>query len=328
MLPRNIFNRIKVASAYLLGHERLNAFPFEIAIGITNRCNLDCAFCPNKYSRMPRGDISLDLIDHLLEQVAPYVDMVDLSFDGEPFLHPAWDKCVEACHRRNVRAILQTNCLLLDEPVVHKIFQAGLDGIILSIDAATQETYYRLKPGGNYQKVIGNVERFLSFARGNPRRPHVTLQFVRSPENAHEERDFVRQWRGKGADYIRIKPMFNFSGSVGDKYLRREMKPCILLWTSLSIHWNGTIPLCCMEIEGRQPMGDATIKPLLEIVDNEAFQSMRRLHLAGRSHQHAICQHCDVPSVGWPFVIGSIFVDDFSRRRLIGFVHKLGLLQN
>jgi len=328
MLPRNIFNRVKVDGAYLLGREQLNAFPFEVAIGITNRCNLDCTFCPNKYSKMPRGNISLDLLDYLLAQVAPYVDMVDLSFDGEPFLHPEWEKCVELCHKHGVRAILQTNCLMLDEAVIHKIFQVGLDAIILSIDAATRETYYRLKPGGDYRRVMKNAERFLQFSHGNRRRPHITIQFVRSPENAHEKNAFINRWEGKGADFIRIKPMFNFSGSVGNTYLRQDNKPCILLWTSLSIHWNGTVPLCCMEIEGRQPMGDATVESLLKIVDNEAFLSVRKLHLAGQSCKHSICRQCDVPSVSWPFVAGSVFVDDFLRRRLIGFSHKIGLLQN
>ncbi len=327
MFPRNIYNRFKVARSYLLGRERLGAFPFEIAIGITNRCNLDCVFCPNRISRHPRGDISLELLDSLLRQVSPFVDVVDLSFDGEPFLHPAWDECVETCHRHDVRAILQTNCLLLDETTARKIFRVGLDGIILSLDAASPESYARLKPGGDYGKALQNAENFLRLSRGERKRPHTTVQFVRAPENAGEEKAFARRWRGRGADFIRIKPRFNFSGSVGGEYRRRTTKPCVLLWTSLTVHWDGTVPLCCMEIEGLQSMGDARRDALADIVDNDAYREVRRRHLAGLAPRHAICGRCDAPSVAWPFVFGSVFVDDFTRRNLIAFAQKIGLLQ-
>lgn len=325
--PRNPVNRWKVIHSYLSGRERLAGFPFEIAIGITNRCNLDCVFCPNKASRHPRGEISLELLDRLIEQVAPFVDMVDLSFDGEPFLHPGWAECVEICHRRDVRAVLQTNCLLLEERAAREVHRAGLDGIILSLDAATPAAYARLKPSGDYRRAVENAERFLRISRGERERPHTTVQFVRSPENVAEEREFLRRWKRSGADSVRIKPMFNFGGAVGDEFLRRTSRPCVLLWTSLAIHWDGKIPLCCMEIEGRQVMGDAARHPLREIINNEAFRETRRLHLAGRPDRNPICRRCDVPPVAWPFVLGAAFTDDFTRRRLIAFSQRLGLLQ-
>ncbi len=327
MIPRNIGNRIKVIRSCLSGRERLAGFPFEIAIGITNRCNLDCVFCPNKTSRHPRGEISLELLDNLIGQAAPFVDMVDLSFDGEPFLHPAWDECVEVCHRRGVRATLQTNCLLLDERTIRKICRVGLDAIILSLDAADPATYARIKPGGDYHKAVANAERFLRVSRGERNRPHTTIQFVRSPENLSEEKEFLRKWRGRGADYLRIKPKFNFGGGVGGGFLRRSVKPCVLLWTSLAIHWDGTLPLCCMEIEGRRIMGDAGREELRDIVNSEAFREVRRLHLAGAQDQHPVCRRCDVPPVPWPFVAGAALVDDFTRRRLIAFSPRLGQLQ-
>ncbi len=327
LLPRNVTNRWKVVRSYLSGSDRLSGFPFEIAIGITNRCNLDCVFCPNKASRHPRGEISLELLDRLIEQVAPFVDMVDLSFDGEPFLHPGWAECVEICHRRNVRAVLQTNCLLLDERVAREVHRAGLDGIILSLDAATPAAYARLKPSGDFRRAVENAERFLRLARGERSRPHTTVQFVRSPENASEEKEFLRRWRGSGADSVRIKPRFNFGGAVGEGFSRRISRPCVLLWTSLAVHLDGKIPLCWMEIEGRQIMGDAGREALPEIVNNEAFRAARRLHLDGRSNAHPICGRCDVPAVARPFVLGAAFADDFTRRRLIAFFQRRGLLQ-
>ena len=327
MLPRNIYNRIKLGKAYLSRQTRLDAFPFEIAIGITNRCNLNCIFCPRRLSNRPVGEISPGLLDSLLDQVAPYVNVVDLSFDGEPFLHSHWADCVEACHRRDIRAILQTNALLLDDSLAREILDVRVDSITFSVDAATEDTYRILKPGSDFQRVIDNVEHFLELARFSQNRPKITIQFVRGPDNRNEVEAFLRRWKNKGADFIRIKPMLNFGGSVDSGFRGGQEKPCILLWTSLSIHWDGIVTLCCMDIEGRTDMGDAGKAPLSEIVDSEPFQAVRRLHVKGEYDKHQVCRNCDIPSVAWPFVLGSVLVDDMARRRMIRFAQRFGLLQ-
>ena len=327
MLPRNINNRIKLVKAYFSGQARLDAFPFEVAIGITNRCNLNCKFCPRRFSKRPIGEISSGLLGSLLDQIAPFVNVVDLSFDGEPFLHSHWADCVEACHRRDIRAILQTNALLLDDSLARDILDVGVDSIILSVDAATAKTYRILKPGSDFKRVIENVEHFLNLAQSRSRRSKITIQFVRGPDNRHEVEAFLRQWKNKRADFLRIKPMLNFGGSVDSGFQGEQNKPCILLWTSLSIHWDGLVTLCCMDIEGRTDMGDAGKTPLRDIVDNEPFQAVRQLHIKGEYHKHPVCRNCDVPSVAWPFVLGSVLVDDMARRQIVRFAQRFGFLQ-
>lgn len=320
MFPRNLRNRFDIARSYLLRRTRLEALPFELQIGITNRCNLNCVFCPHRFSKRPQGVISLELLDHLLAQAAPYVDTVDLSFDGEPFIHPRWVECVQTCHRHAIYPMLETNALLMDEALAREVLSVGLGSITFSIDAATRDTYAELKPGGDYDRMVVNVERFLKLARREKKRPYIQLQFVRTPENTHEAELFLRQWKGKGADVVHIKPMLNFAGSCGPRPAHPAKRPCLFLWSSLTINWDGTVPLCCLEIEGRTLMGDATSESLLKIADNEAFQAVRRLHATGRYIDHPICRNCDVPSVAWPFVAGSALVGDLTRRKLINFL--------
>ncbi len=327
MFPRNIKNRIALAKSYLSRRERLNAFPFEVALGITNRCNLNCVFCPQKSGRRPQGNMSLDLLNAILDQVAPYVDAVDLSFDGEPFLHPRWVECVEACHRRGIRVILQTNALRLDESLAREVLAVGVDSITFSVDAAKPETYRRLKPAGDFGRVVANVEKFLHLARAR-RRPVTTVQFIHTPENASELKTFLRHWRGRGADYLRIKPLMNFAGSLSPAPRRPLLKPCILLWSSIAVHWDGAVPLCCMEIEGRTKMGDANLESLEGIIDNDAFREMREMHLKKRAGERPVCRNCDVPTVSWPYVIGSTLVGDFTRRHLIGVLQRFSSLQS
>ncbi len=322
-MPRGLPNRVRVAGSYLLRRPRLDAFPLELQLGITNRCNLDCAFCPQRRSRKPKGEISLELLDSLLEQAAPYVDTVDLSFDGEPFLHSRWPECISACRRRGVRAMLETNALLLDEPLAREVLASGLGSITFSLDADTEETYRRLKPGGDFGRAVANTERFLSLAAGRKDRPYIQVQFVRTPENAQEAPAFLKRWRGRGADAVHVKPMLNFAGSCGPPPAQPARRPCLFLWTSLAVHWDGTVPLCCLEIEGRTEMGHAAELPLKEIFSGRGLGAVRELHAAGRYREHPVCRGCDVPSVAWPLVLGAALVGDLARRKLINIKDRL-----
>lgn len=321
-MPRRPLNRLNLARSYLLRRPGLEAFPFELQLGITNRCNLDCAFCPQRKSGKKRGVMTLELLDSLLEQAAPYVDTVDLSFDGEPFLHPRWPECVSACRRRGVNAMLETNALLLDGSLAKEVLDAGLGSITFSLDAATEETYRNLKPGGDFGLAVTNTERFLRLASGRKARPYIQIQFVRAAENAHEAAAFLRQWKGKGADAVHVKPMLNFAGSCGPPPARPAKRPCLFLWTSLAVHWDGTVPLCCLEIEGRTEMGNAAARPLRDIFNSEGFAGVRRLHARGRYREHLVCRGCDVPSVAWPLVLGSALVGDLARRKTINLLGK------
>jgi len=322
-MPRSLSNRFRVVRAYLAHRPTLTAFPLELQLGITNRCNLDCSFCPQRKSRKTKGEISLDLLDHLLEQAAPYVDTVDLSFDGEPFLHSRWPECVAACRKSGVKAMLETNALLMDEALAREALAAGLGSITFSLDAATGETYRKLKPGGDFDRAMINTERFLRLAAGRKDRPYIQLQFVRSPENAHEAAAFQERWRGRGADAVHIKPMLNFAGSCGPPPEQPATRPCLFLWTSQAVHWDGTVPLCCLEIEGRTEMGNASNRSLKDIFSGPDFTAVRDLHSRGDYREHPVCRNCDVPSVAWPLVLGSALVGDLARRKII---NRLGHL--
>ncbi len=322
-MPRNLFNRIRVVRSYLFRRPRPDAFPLELQLGITNRCNLDCAFCPQRKSRKPKGEMSLDLLDHLLDQAAPYLDTVDLSFDGEPFLHSRWPECVAACRRRGVRAMLETNALLLDEALAREALSAGLSSITFSLDAATGETYRQLKPGGDFDRAVINTERFLNLASGRKDRPYIQIQFVKTPENSLEAGAFLERWRGKGADAVHVKSMLNFAGSCGPPPAQPAHRPCLFLWTSLAVHWDGSVPLCCLEIEGRTDMGNAAELPLQEIFSGPGLSAVRKLHAGGKYREHPVCGGCDVPSVPRPLVIGAAMVGDLTRRKLINIKDRL-----
>jgi len=63
---------------------------------------------------------------------------------------------------------LSTNGVLLDnKDLSEKMISAGIDEIIFSLDAATADTYRKIKGYDNFDKVIKNIESFLKINANN-----------------------------------------------------------------------------------------------------------------------------------------------------------------
>ena len=70
--------------------------------------------------------------------------------------------------------------------------------IQISIDAITKDTYDKVRPGGNYDKIIKNIEEFLSIKKDlNVQLPLVRVNFVKTSINHHELQKFLDFWKDK-----------------------------------------------------------------------------------------------------------------------------------
>ena len=50
---------------------------------------------------------------------------------------------------------------MLNEEISKKLISSGLTRIQISIDATNQQTYDKVRPGGDYNKIIKNVHNFI-----------------------------------------------------------------------------------------------------------------------------------------------------------------------
>ena len=77
--------------------------------------------------------------------------------------------------------------------------------IQISIDATTQETYDKVRPGGNYDKIIKNVHNFIKLREKLKNNlPLVRVNFVKTELNHRELNDFINLWKDK-VDMIGIQ---------------------------------------------------------------------------------------------------------------------------
>ena len=68
--------------------------------------------------------------------------------------------------------------------------------LFFSIDAATEETYKKIRKGGNFTLMQKNITRFIEEkAKRNQTPPFMVFQFIVMDENVNEATRFYRFWR-------------------------------------------------------------------------------------------------------------------------------------
>ena len=84
------------------------------------------------------------------------------------------------------------------------------------MDGLTKETYEKVRVGGKFERVLGNIERFLELKDelGSP--IEADIQIVRLSETDAEVAAFVERWSKSRADIINIKELDTWGGQIDE----------------------------------------------------------------------------------------------------------------
>jgi MoaA/NifB/PqqE/SkfB family radical SAM enzyme len=113
---------------------------------------------------------------------------------GEPFMHPSIMEIIAYTKENGLICDITTNFTLLDKPRIKELIKLGVDGIAISLWAATKEDYQKTHPQsqiGLFDKLKENIV-FLTQQKKD--KPHVTICNVLSNIN-----------------YQQIEAMFDFA---------------------------------------------------------------------------------------------------------------------
>jgi len=179
-------------------------YPPYLGISLTDRCNLRCFFCRREW--FDRGDLEFENI-FKLQRAIRYARIIQLSMYGEPLLYPRFEDVLSYIYSINDRRDLihmVTNGTRLSRHVA-SLLRGHLGGLVISLNAATEETYNRDMKYGNFRELMSAVEAFLSELDERDRRK-VALSFVAHTGNYREMPDFVSLACDLGISAVTILP--------------------------------------------------------------------------------------------------------------------------
>jgi len=192
----------------------IDMFDYTINFIYDESCNLTCPSC-RKHLIVHRPDdlsnpVSMRLLgihDRVKQMVQLLLDQghvvkLNITGSGDAFASPLyWSYLKELAGQQlspNLKLSLNTNGVLMTERSWNEIRPLWplIKIISVSVDAATDDTYKKVRRGGNFQRLVANLDHLnVMIARGDlPNLNTYTTNFIVQRDNFRELKQFV-EWQ-------------------------------------------------------------------------------------------------------------------------------------
>lgn len=279
-------------------------FPLCVEIESSYSCNLKCPVCVRQALGTfdEKGFFDRKLYSKLLKEAAKHkMPAIMLDHEAEPLTNPdVPDMTKEARDSGIIDIWMHTNANLLTEEVSEKLIKNGLTKINFSIDAANEDTYNKVRPGGDYNKVISNIITFLKL-KDKLRKKYIRtrVSFVLQDANRQEKEAFYTFWKDK-VNLISIQELVDFTkfnnqaeGRLGKL---AEDFSCFKTWQLLIIRHNGDIIPCGMPFRYYDPkeylLGNLNEHSIKECWNSPKLNRIRGLNLRRQYDKLPFCRDC------------------------------------
>ena len=210
--------------------EKESDFPPHLEFELNYSCNLKCPMCTwaieNAAEKKEDWFTFEDYKKLIDEAVSVGTKSIRLCYINEPLIRQDIDQFINyAVNAGIVDVLITTNGTLLTKAMSKKLIESGLTKINVSLDAISEETYDKIRVGGNLKTTVKNIHDFLEVRKEmNKKLPKIRLTFVASKINFHEYDSFLNHWKDK-VDSLGIQHLQNpfGEGSFQDDIRGKEL---------------------------------------------------------------------------------------------------------
>jgi MoaA/NifB/PqqE/SkfB family radical SAM enzyme len=310
---------------YFANYYGIAVKPAYLRVIVGNTCNLKCVMCPYHSAVLKpthtndfftgNKAMSWQMMEKIARECGEKKIAILIGSVEEPLLHPKLVDFVQLCRQQGVPRIhITTNGQLLNEEIAQKLLQAGLTSIDISIDAANQETYTKVR-GANLSRVESNVLQFIQL-RDRLRVPcEVRTSFVRNQGVTREEEEqFRERWLAKAnsvfvlnvAKYEETNMRLANSNSTVETPLEYYLQKaqgrwaCLFPFIEMAILPDGRIYYCIetlfrLGFDGDiESLGDYNQQTLQEIWQGDLFNQLRRDLILNQLERRPACKNCEM----------------------------------
>jgi MoaA/NifB/PqqE/SkfB family radical SAM enzyme len=273
--------------------------PSDYWLDVHRGCNLRCIMCPQSKGLRPRPlCMSLEMFRGIVDEVCETRPLIRLYMAGEPLLHEGLFEMIEYAGARDCETAVHTNATLLTREVSEKLLSSRLTYLSFSFDGCSAEVYERLRPPAKFVEVESNILQYLDLRRqGGGGGPYTTVEIIRMQETNDLLQDFMDRWKTSGVNEVRIAEYMTWHGLVDDRRVEDGhgefgYNPCAAPFRHSCILSDGTVVPCCLDINGRMPLGNLADRKFREIWRGDEYRRLRLAILTGTLLPDDICARC------------------------------------
>jgi len=277
-------------------------FPNVVLIDTVSFCNLRCSMCVHANMTRKKGTMPWPLFTKIVDEIAANDKNVRvwMVFFGEPFIlkktKPSIFEMIRYAKDKGLTdVVLNSNANLMDEDAARKLIDSGIDAMYFGVDAATPETYAKIRVGGEYHTAVNNIRTLMRLKKETgSEKPAVHVQFVEMDNNSHEKDAFIKFWNEQGA-IVKIRPKVSWAGLIEapNLVLKEEDRwPCYWAMQTMSISDQGKVVTCAVDLDARFIAGDITTQSLKEVW-NGKLKELRQMHCDKHFQElPPVCRDC------------------------------------
>ena len=285
-------------------------FPLFLQLETNQICNLRCPSCPigqpqahAKYITSEK--MGWNLYQKIILEGEKY-DCPSMEPQGtnEPFLDQNLEDYIRfAADHGFIDIMLNTNGTLLTEERARKVLKSGITRLRFSLDAATKETFEKVRLGAKYDSTMKNIERFLEIKKQEKcDLPVVGVNFCKTKFNEHEEEIFIEKWIDK-VDFFVIQDFqppdldTNYTAFLPSRSALREGIQesgynCQQPWQRVLVRSNGEVCPCCAFFSTELSLGNMKDHNLHELWNSKEMHELRSMHKLGNYGDNPWCKKC------------------------------------
>lgn len=279
-------------------------YPLTVGVELLNKCNFTCSMCYTTKYKGPKIVIEEETVDKIFKGFGRH-EMPSIMFGmgEEPLLYKNFRNIIDLSINAGIMDIFVfTNGLLLNEEMSNFLVDRGISRVYISLDAATPETFLKIRGKNELERVEKNIASLLRIrAEKKAELPIVRVSFCVQPDNAHEKYSFIKKWE-KVVDHIDFQTMLNFSAvdEMAEIAEEKRMEPvltpnvpnpqCPQPFYMATVWANGDVSPCCTFHGKNIPIGNIRENSLGEIWNGTKANEIRQQFLKGEIN--IICQEC------------------------------------
>ena len=270
-------------------------------VEIGNICNLKCSFCPG--TERAARIMSQKEFERVAKSLCGVVDQLYLHVMGEPLLHPELSEILTIAERFGFSVSITTNGTLLGRC---KDILLGHSGVIHKVSVslhAHEANSINLSAQDYLDTVISFAKEFSSHDKNVVLRLwnlDTAERCGKNSENAeilerlHTE--YPEEWQKRYSGYRLAYRTFLELDGIFTWPVESDAEPvdegrCHGLIHQIAILSDGTVVPCCLDSEGKSPLGNVFEKPLDDILAGDLATRMREGFKKGKM-VHPVCKKC------------------------------------
>ena len=288
--------------------------PYSVYIDPASACNIKCNFCFHSLddkqlqetgfrSGVMKYDLFVKIVDSFKEFPCRARSFKFFGL-GEPLLNKRLPEMIAYTKRQDIadRVVLVSNGTLLTPELSHKLVEAGLDDLLVSVEGISAQRYYDIA-GTNidFDKFIDEIRYFYE-NRGNCK-IYVKLAHTglddRGESEFHEIFDNICDTAYveyltkiyQGVDYSNIIDDSSIN-QIGER-ISEKIDVCFLPFYNLTINVFGKVSPCTFDYKENIVVGDVNTESLVDIWNGRKLNEFRVMHLKKERHTHVDCSVCE-----------------------------------